>query len=130
MVFAGCSPSPGPTPTAQSAVPSPSGARAVHYADRIRIGIISPGDHDGTMDVTPRRLSNATSWYYKEEVLIERFLYNGLFRYDETLRPVPDLATGPCDVSQDGLTATCSIRKATFANGTPGARSPAPAPTP
>jgi ABC-type transport system substrate-binding protein len=123
VVFVSCPPAPpGPTPAiGQSATPMASVGPSVRYADRIRIGLISPGLHDGaiSLDVTPRRLSNASSSDDEQDVLIERFLYNGLFRYDGILRPVPDLARDPCIVSADGLTATCSIREATFSNGTP-----------
>ncbi|MGH2427285.1 MAG: ABC transporter substrate-binding protein [Candidatus Limnocylindria bacterium] len=48
-----------------------------------------------------------------------QFLYNGLYQYDATLTPVADLAADLCDVSEDGITWTCTLKEATFHNGDP-----------
>jgi ABC-type transport system substrate-binding protein len=50
--------------------------------------------------------------------LVLPMLFDGLMRLDATLLPVPDLARS-CDVSADSLTVTCSLRDATFSDGTP-----------
>ena len=45
-------------------------------------------------------------------------IHETLYRYDDTLTPVPDLADGPCQISDDQLTITCGIVEATFHDGT------------
>ena len=51
--------------------------------------------------------------------LAQQLVYNGLYRYDDTFAPVPDLAAEPCDVAADGVTITCRIVETTFHDGTP-----------
>ncbi|MDP8905408.1 MAG: peptide ABC transporter substrate-binding protein [Chloroflexota bacterium] len=51
--------------------------------------------------------------------LASRLVYNGLYRYDDSLAPVPDLAAEPCTIADDGLTITCTLVEATFHDGTP-----------
>ena len=46
-----------------------------------------------------------------------QLVYNGLYRYDDSLSPVPDLAAVPCDVSEDQVTITCRLVEATFHDG-------------
>lgn len=53
-------------------------------------------------------LSNANSDVPSAEAV--QWLYNGLFMYDDTLTPVPDLAAGPWQISEDGLTWTIQIK--------------------
>ena len=48
-----------------------------------------------------------------------QLVYNGLYRYDDTLAAVPDLAAEPCDVAADQVTITCVLVEATFHDGTP-----------
>ena len=50
---------------------------------------------------------------------ITRFLYNGLYRLDASLAPVPDLAAEPCAIANGGLTITCRLRPARFHDGSP-----------
>ncbi len=50
---------------------------------------------------------------------ITRFLYNGLYKLDNSLAPVPDLAAEPCAIANGGLTITCRLRPATFHDGSP-----------
>jgi ABC-type transport system substrate-binding protein len=52
-------------------------------------------------------------------VIAIRMVNAALFRPDASLTPVPDLASGPCDVSTDGVTITCTLREATFHDGSP-----------
>ena len=33
-----------------------------------------------------------------------QLVYDGLYRYDASFEPVPDLAADPCDIADDGLT--------------------------
>ncbi len=53
-------------------------------------------------------LSNANSDVPSAEAV--QWLYNGLFMYDDTLTPVPDLAAGPWQISEDGLTWTIALK--------------------
>jgi ABC-type transport system substrate-binding protein len=45
-----------------------------------------------------------------ETHLVARFLFRALYRLDEELRPVPDLAEDYCDVDEAGTTWTCRLR--------------------
>jgi ABC-type transport system substrate-binding protein len=51
--------------------------------------------------------------------LATELVYNGVYRYDDSLSPVPDLAAEPCEVAADGLTITCRLVEAKFHDGTP-----------
>ena len=52
------------------------------------------------------------------DVDILRNVFSGLYRFDQGLREVPDLAAGPPDISADGLTYTFHLRAgAQFSNG-------------
>jgi len=51
--------------------------------------------------------------------VVGQFVYSGVYRSDETQSPVPDLAEAPCAVSEDLLAITCSLREASFHDGTP-----------
>ena len=51
--------------------------------------------------------------------VVRRFVYSGVYRLDESLSPVPDLAEEPCAISADLLVVTCVLRDATFHDGTP-----------
>ena len=51
--------------------------------------------------------------------LASRLVYSAVYRYDDSLSPVPDLAAEPCEVSEDGLTITCELVEATFHDGSP-----------
>lgn len=47
------------------------------------------------------------------------FIGTGLYQYDATLTPVPDLAADLCEVDADEIVWTCTLRDATFHNGDP-----------
>ncbi|MFN2483721.1 MAG: peptide ABC transporter substrate-binding protein [Candidatus Limnocylindria bacterium] len=51
--------------------------------------------------------------------LATQLVYNALYRYDDTLSPVPDLAAEPCDIAADQVTITCQLVEASFHDGTP-----------
>ena len=51
--------------------------------------------------------------------MLTAMLFSGLYRYDEHYEPVPDLADGPCDIGDGGLSIRCRIRSATFHDGSP-----------
>lgn len=48
-----------------------------------------------------------------------QLVHSALYRYDERLEPVPDLADGPCEVADDEVTITCRLVEAQFHNGLP-----------
>ena len=53
-----------------------------------------------------------------ETQLVGRFLFRALYRLDEELRPVPDLAEDYCDVDDARTTWTCRLRSdVAFSNG-------------
>jgi len=45
------------------------------------------------------------------------FIFNGLYRSNASLAPVPDLAAELCDVSDDEITWTCTLTDAKFHSG-------------
>ena len=47
------------------------------------------------------------------------FIGTGLYQYDASLTPVPDLAADLCEVDADEIIWTCTLRDATFHNGDP-----------
>ncbi len=65
-------------------------------------------------DLDPALISNPA------DVDIMRNVFSGLYRFDDKLREVPDLAAGQPAVSADGLTYTFHLRQnAQFSNGDP-----------
>ena len=49
-----------------------------------------------------------------------RFIGTGLYQYDATLTPIPDLAADLCEVDADEIVWTCTLRDGpTFHNGDP-----------
>ena len=44
-------------------------------------------------------------------------VHAALYRLDDSLRPVPQLAEDLCEVSRDGTAVTCQLREATFHDG-------------
>src|SRR5260370_4916775 len=54
------------------------------------------------------------------DIDIFRNTYSGLYKFDDQLNQVPDIASGPPTISSDGLTYTFKMRNnAKFANGDP-----------
>jgi oligopeptide transport system substrate-binding protein len=65
-------------------------------------------------DLDPALISNPA------DVDILRNVFSGLYRFDDQLREVPDLAAGQPTISADGLTYTFHLRQnAQFSNGDP-----------
>jgi ABC-type transport system substrate-binding protein len=63
-------------------------------------------------------LSNAADNVPTDEAT--QFLYNGLYVYDAALTPIPDLADGEAEISEDGTEWTIKLREGvTFHDGTP-----------
>ncbi|HEX2679800.1 MAG TPA: peptide ABC transporter substrate-binding protein, partial [Candidatus Dormibacteraeota bacterium] len=69
-------------------------------------------DDIGALD--PAQMSAAV------DIDIFRNVYSGLYRFDDQLNVLPDIATGPAQISSDGLTYTFKMRKdVKFSNGDP-----------
>ncbi len=89
--------------------PSPPAAEALSTDQTLSFPIARD-----VSDLDPAQMSNPT------DVDIFRNVFSGLYRFDQSLHEVPDLAVGPADLSPDGLTYTFHIRHdAVFSNGDP-----------
>ena len=112
-VLVGCVTSPDTTS------PSPSAPTEIEVAEEIIIGLDAPAFAPPPFFT----ISNTTAAGFRppgaRPELATQLVYNGVYRYDDTLAPVPDLAAGPCDVADDLVTITCTLVEATFHNGTP-----------
>ena len=99
------------TPTAPQTTPTAASAPAA--ADARPIALNSYG---------LRGISNAVITSDRAGVAdqrIVRMVHAALYRYDASLVAVPDLASAPCDVGDDLVTITCTLRPASFHDGTP-----------
>jgi ABC-type transport system substrate-binding protein len=112
-----CSPSPTGSPAASS-TPTQAAQATPTLADTIRVAL--PGG--GPLSVPFGPLTNATSRVFGDDLtkawVVNFFLHDALYRYDEHARPVPSLAQR-CDPSADGLTITCQLAQAAFSDGAP-----------
>jgi ABC-type oligopeptide transport system substrate-binding subunit len=69
---------------------------------------------DDVGDLDPAHMSAAV------DIDIFRNVFNGLYKFDNSLKEVPDIASGPPQISSDGLTYTFSMRHdVKFWNGDP-----------
>ena len=69
---------------------------------------------DDVGDLDPAHMSAAV------DIDIFRNVFSGLYKFDNSLNEVPDIATGPPQISSDGLTYTFTMRHdAKFSNGDP-----------
>src|SRR5829696_1800935 len=93
----GCSPAPDPSASTVAAAPSPA------FSDSITI-----------QEFEVPRLSNA-NW---ARTRMPGFVHSALLRFAPDYAPVPDLAER-CDISGDHLDVTCTLRAASFHDGTP-----------
>jgi len=67
---------------------------------------------DDVGDLDPAHMSAAV------DIDIFRNVFNGLYKFDNSLKQVPDIASGPPDISPDGLIYTFKMRNdAKFSNG-------------
>lgn len=101
----------------------PSASEPPQMAETLRVGVHIPDDFalGIAFGRTPTDLPlhslqpNGSLW----DPVVRRFVYSGVYRLDDALSPVPDLAEEPCTVSADLLVVTCVLREATFHDGTP-----------
>ncbi|HZV51016.1 MAG TPA: ABC transporter substrate-binding protein [Candidatus Dormibacteraeota bacterium] len=90
-------------------VGSPAQPLAPLGAQVLRFGVAQPA-----LNLDPARTHDPTT------VSLVQNLFDGLYRWDEHLRIVPDAALGMPDVSPDGLTYTFHLNPAVrFSNGDP-----------
>ena len=68
---------------------------------------------DGQITTLSNALSDAPTGY------AYAFIGTGLYQYDASLTPIPDLAADLCEVDADEIVWTCTLRDATFHNGDP-----------
>ena len=106
VLAAACAPSPTPVP---STSPSPTPAPTATVADVSAFRFAVSGDPSSLLppaqDADTRR--------------IQAFIYDALYRLDESLRPVPVLAAEMPAVSKDGLRWSIPLRSGpTFSDGT------------
>lgn len=105
-LLAGCTLAPTPTPTSSPSAPPAAGSPIV-------IGLAIPEFAESPLIY----ISNATHLRVRAQEIIPQLVYNALYRYDESLTPVPDLAAEPCEVRADQVTIRCTLREATFHDG-------------
>src|SRR3990170_1019044 len=88
------------------------GAAIVLGATALAAGPVSAQDEPASLvyaiDGEITYLNNALNDVPTSEAA--QFLYNALYRYDESLTPVPDLAAEPAEVSEDGRVWTIKLR--------------------
>ena len=110
LLLVGCG-APNPSPTGE---PDPSTTPQAASADPAR-------EPAGTLTIAVNgpltTLSNAAA--DEPTITALPFLFNGLYRHDASLAPVPDLAAELCEVSDDEITWTCRLTSASFHNGEP-----------
>ena len=93
--------------------PSPAGPSPAE-TDTLVVGFTPPGFAPSPFIL----ISNTTTAGIRPE-LPTQLVYNGLYRYDATLSPVPDLAAEPCTIADDEITITCRLVEARFHDGKP-----------
>jgi len=113
-----CSPVERPKPTR-----SPPASEPPRVAEKMIVEVHLPMEQalGAAFGSTPSDLPlfslhpNGSLW----DDVVRRFVYSGVYRYDETQTPVLDLAEAPCTVSGNLVLITCVLREAAFHDGTP-----------
>ncbi len=99
--------------------PSQTSSPPVEAADEIVIGVAIPSSFPSPFFT----ISNTTAIGFRPPgggaTIAVQLVYNGLYRYDDSLAPVPDLAAEPCEVAADQVTIRCRLVDTTFHDGTP-----------
>lgn len=115
LALAACDAS-GPSPS--TSAPPGSQEAATDPADRLVVGI-TPVTATWAPVLTTPVLSLSNIFLPPEMPALPRFVHAALYRYDDTLSPVPDLAAEPCAIGDDQVTITCRLAEATFHDGSP-----------
>jgi ABC-type transport system substrate-binding protein len=104
---------------AQAPEAAPTASAPAEAADEIVFGLTIPPFAPSPFFT----LSNTTAAGFRppggRPGLGVQLVHSGLYRYDDSLAPVPNLAAEPCDVSADLLAITCRLVETTFHDGTP-----------
>jgi ABC-type transport system substrate-binding protein len=104
-----------------SQVPSPSEAPSLVPAAKIVVGVHIGEDATGSLPgflASDMPLFPVLANGHFLDRTVRRFVYSGVYRYNEIAAPVEDLAAGLCTSSEDLLDITCRLREATFHDGT------------
>jgi len=113
LILAACGAQPG-----ESAEESePTGSEPVGSQPAESAGAEGTGTITMIVDGQITQLSNANADVPTNNAY--SFIGTALYQYDPTLTPVPDLATDLCEISDDEIVWTCTLREATFHNGDP-----------
>jgi ABC-type transport system substrate-binding protein len=122
LILGACSPAPSPIATPPpSSVPS---ATIAPVGDTIRIHMAA-GQGPFFANPLPTGvgpLSNANfqeTRPYADPGTLVHLVSSALYKFDDHLVPVPDLAATACDIGADGLTFTCRLVDTTFHDGSP-----------
>ena len=118
LVVVACGPAqPDPTSAAIRLGPQPQ------MADSMNVGVHLPAP--AALGIAFQRIPtdlplhslhpNGSLW----DGVVRRFVYSGVYRFDDTLSPVPDLARSCARSAPISLVVTCVLREATFHDGTP-----------
>jgi ABC-type transport system substrate-binding protein len=103
LLATSCTSQPAPSATAVPSSPS----AAPRYADTIRIA----GPIDRFFG-----LSNVSFGYPLAPATL---IYNALYRWDSKFGVLPDLADGPCAITDEGRVVRCHLNRTMFQDGTP-----------
>jgi ABC-type transport system substrate-binding protein len=110
LVLAACGAQPGESPAASE---EPAGSEPAESEAAAGGGTITM-----IVDGQITQLSNANADVPTANAYA--FIGTGLYQYDATLTPIPDIAEDLCEVSDDELVWTCTLRDGvTFHNGDP-----------
>ena len=88
---------------------------AAPSADRLVLALYQPPEGHSPL----LYLGNISQPFVAPRNEIPRLVHSALYRYDDSLAPVPHLATDPCAVGDDQVTITCRLAEASFHDGTP-----------
>ncbi len=107
LLPAACRPVVSPSPSTDSST-APTGATIV-------VGLTTPPTAVSPFVAMTNGYENPPSL---RGDLMPQLMYNGLYRYDDSLSPVPDLAAEPCEIAADQVTIRCRLVEARFHDGT------------
>ena len=104
-----------PTPTGTAIVSTGSPVTTPGVPQSSDAAVVPKGTLTIAVEGALTNLSNAAA--DEPTIAALPFIFNGLYRYNASLAPMPDLAAELCDVSDDEITWTCMLTEASFHNG-------------